>query len=361
MTYYIGQHQQALKHYEQALVIHREVDDRRGEGIDMNNLGIVYRTLEQYQQALEYDHRALEVSREIGDRLGEGNALGNLGSIYGDMGQYKRALKYYEQALAIRRKIGDRRHEGADLKNLGVIYGNIGQYQQAIATFQYSLKILGDLDAKADFWDVQSGIASIQAKLNQPDSAITQYEQALDTIEQLRAGLTEKEDKLSFMQNKLYVYDELISLLQDLHQKHPDKGYDRKALEIFERKQGRMFLEEMGQSGARNFAGIPAELLDKELDLENQLEQTCKQLVDHRSKPITEQNKELLQELEQRETTLQAEQTALQAQIKTDYPDYYALRYPKPVTLTDLQQKVLQPGEFLLIYHVMKDATLLWS
>ena len=94
--------------------------------------------------------------------------------------------------------------------------------------------------------------------------------------------------------------------------------------------------------------------------MENQLEQTRKQLVDHRSKPITEQNKELLQELEQRETTLQAEQTALQAQIKTDYPDYYALRYPKPVTLTDLQQKVLQPGEFLLIYHVMKDATLLW-
>ena len=99
------------------------------------------------------------------------------------------------------------------------------------------------------------------------------------------------------MQNKLYVYDELIDLLQDLHQKPPDKGYDRKALEIFERKQGRVFLEEMGQSGARLFVGVPEAILQHELDLENQVEQTRKQLVDERSKIITEQNKELIQTL----------------------------------------------------------------
>lgn len=107
-----------------------------------------------------------------------------------------------------------------------------------------------------------------------------------------------------------------------------------------------MFLEEMGQSGARNFAGIPEGLLQKEVDLENQIEQTRKQLVDQRSKPITEQNKELVQALEHRETTLHTEQAALQAQIKTDYPDYYALKYPKPVVLLDLQHNILQSGEF---------------
>ena len=145
-----------------------------------------------------------------------------------------------------------------------------------------------------------------------------------------------------------------------LHQKYLDKGYDHKALEIFERKQGRMFLEEMGQSGARLFAGIPEALLQHELDLETRLEQTRKQLVDERSKIITAQHKELIQTLEEREISFLAEQIALQEQMKTEYPDYYALKYPKPATLEALQQDVLQPGELMLVYGVMKKKTLLW-
>ena len=31
-----------------------------------------------------------------------------------------------------------------------------------------------------------------------------------------------------------------------MHQKYPNQNYDRKALEVFERKQGRIFLEEIG-------------------------------------------------------------------------------------------------------------------
>jgi hypothetical protein len=45
------------------------------------------------------------------------------------------------------------------------------------------------------------------------------------------------------MRDKLQIYDKLIKLLQSQHLNHPHKHYDRKALEIFERKQGRVFLE----------------------------------------------------------------------------------------------------------------------
>ena len=102
--------------------------------------------------------------------------------------------------------------------------------------------------------------------------AISHYRQALDTIEGLRAGLGSKESKSTYMKNKLFVYDELIELLRSLHEKDPAKGYDREALEIFERKQGRLFLEEMGQSGARNFAGLPEQVKSQETELENRLD-----------------------------------------------------------------------------------------
>jgi len=196
--------------------------------------------------------------------------------------------------------------------------------------------------------------------LGEYDSAITHYEQSIDNIEELRAALQEKEHKLSFMQGKLFVYDKFITLLKTLHLHHPDKNYDRKAIEIFERKQGRIFLEEMGKSGARLFAGLPPELTQKEEDLQNQLTATRKQLTDQRSKSITEQNQNFIKELEQRIQSIQSEQQALENTFKNDYPDYYALKYPQPANLEQLQNQVLDSNELLLVYGVMKDSTVLW-
>ena len=122
------------------------------------------------------------------------------------------------------------------------------------------------------------------------------YQQALDTIEGLRAGLDSKESKSTYMKNKLFVYDELIELLRSLHEKDPTKGYDRDALEIFERKQGRLFLEEMGQSGARNFAGLPEQVKSRESALENRLDKLQADLVKERSRPEADQAR--LQSLE---------------------------------------------------------------
>ena len=356
----LGQYEKVLASYKQALTIFRKLEDRQGEGIALDNIGNVYQSWEQYEEALTAHKQALTIFRELGDRHGEGRALGNIGNVHETLRQYQKALTTHKQALTIFRELGDRNGEGNVLNNIGVVYVNVGQYQNASLAFQDSLSIheaLGGLDS---LWLAQRGLASVEVRLNQSEIAINHYEKALDTIEQLRTGLMEKEQKLSFIQNKLFVYDELIDLLQDLHQTHPNKDYDRQALEIFERKQGRVFLEEMGQSGARLFVGIPDDILKRELDLELQLEQTRKQLVDERSKIIMEQNKERIRSLEDREKTLLSEQETLQTSIKTDYPDYYALRYPKPAALSDLKQNILQPGELLLVYGVMKEQTVLW-
>jgi hypothetical protein len=77
----------------------------------------------------------------------------------------------------------------------------------------------------------------------------------------------------------------LIDLLRERHEKEPTKGYDRDSLEIFERKQGRLFLEEMGRSGARNFAGLPENVKTRETELENRLENGQAALEKERSKP----------------------------------------------------------------------------
>jgi CHAT domain-containing protein/Tfp pilus assembly protein PilF len=354
----LGQYQLALKSLQQALLIHRRIGYRWGESYDLTSIGAVYELKTEYQQALRHYQQALAIHHELGDQYGEARDLTSIGVVYIKQGKDDDALSKFQKALVIHRKIGDKHGQGYDLENLGLFYLKLDQYQKAHTAFKNAVDILKKLDADI-LWRVQYGLASVNTHLNKPDSAIIYYEQAIANIENLRVGLTEKEHKISLMRDKLYVYDEFMTLLQGL-------GYDRQAIEIFERKQGRIFLEEMGQSGARLFAGLPEEILQGQFDLENQLTKTRENLVNERSKPIAGlkgevvQNKQLIKNLEQDEQKLQTQLEELQQTIKTKYPDYYALKYPKPVKLDTLQKQVLQSDELMLIYGVMENSTTLW-
>ena len=356
----LGQQALALQYYEEALAIKQQIGDRQGANQSLLNIGTVYDDFGQYEQALEYYEQVLAISRELGERQAEGNTLNNIGTVHSKRQAYERALTYYEQALALRRDIGDLRGEMTSLNNLGLLYSAREQYERAAQTLRESLTICRDVGASAFLWVAQAGLASAEGELGKYDAAIALYEQALETIEGMRAGLSGKALKTSFMQNKFLVYDEFIALLQRLHEQYPDKGYARKAFEIFERKQGRVFLEEMGKSGARFFAGIPEDLLQQEQDLETRLEQIRKQILDEQAKVNNEQNAEHLKTLARHEHALTSEQDALQATIRTEHPAYHALKYPSPATLSDLQQQVLQTDEILLVYNVMQEQTVLW-
>jgi tetratricopeptide (TPR) repeat protein len=354
----LGMYDQALEYHQQALALHRETKDRRWEANELCNLGEVYHDLDRDEQSIDYNQQALTLHRQIKARSGVASDLANLGKGYDGLGQYDRALEYYQQALAIHREIKDRIDEGEDLIGLGLLYDDLGRYDQAINALQESLKICQEVGYPEIIWRAQRGLGEVEAKLANYDEAIDHYRQALDTIEGLRAGLENKQSKSAYMKNKLFVYDELIELLRFLHEKDPAKGYDRDGLEIFERKQGRLFLEEMGQSGARNFAGLPEQVKSQETTLEDRLDKLQGDLTKVRSQSPLDQQR--LQTLETELEQAGAEFQTLKAEIQSKYPDYYALKYPRPANLEELQTKVLKPGEVLLVYGVMKDKTCLW-
>ena len=356
----VGQYGKALEYFGQSLAIDREIGNRRGEGEVLASIGSVDSSLGRYEKALEYFEQALAINREIGNRAGEGKALINMGLAYWNLGRYEKALESFEQALAIEREIGDRSGEGAVLTNIGLGYRDLGQYGKARETLEASLAICNETGAPEMLWRAQRGLGEVEARLQAYFEAVSHYDQAIDTIESMRAGLTEKEVKTSFIEGKLFVYDDFIKLLQTLHGKDPSRGYDKKALEIFERKQGRTFLEEIGKSAANNFSGLPDEVKATEAALSDEHAKTLSALVDERSKPAKSRSSERIQGLEERLRRIKADQETLRKDIRTRYPDYYALKYPEPATLAELQQSVLEPGELMLVYGVMKELTCLW-
>ncbi|NEP62493.1 MAG: tetratricopeptide repeat protein, partial [Symploca sp. SIO2G7] len=172
-----SQFEAALQSWQQSLTIYREINDRKGEGDALNNLGLAYRNLGDYTQAIEYHQQSLAIAREINDRKGEGQSLGNLGIAYLNLGDYTQAIEYYQQSLAIAREINDRNGEGNSLGNLGNAYRNLGDYTQAIEYYQQSLAITREIKNRR-------GEANALGNLGIAYHVLGNYTQAIDYHQQ---------------------------------------------------------------------------------------------------------------------------------------------------------------------------------
>ncbi len=84
----------------------REVGNRVGEGITLNNLGYLARGLGQPEEARRFYEQALVFLRAVGNRAVEGTVLGNLGDLAESQGRLDEAEDYYRQALAAEESIG---------------------------------------------------------------------------------------------------------------------------------------------------------------------------------------------------------------------------------------------------------------
>jgi len=175
----MGRTERAVEHYQQALAIFRETGDRGGESVLLGNLGILYQGLGDTERAVEHFRQVLAIFRETGDRANEGAALGNLGAIYRSLGQTERAVEHTQQALAIAREIGDRHKEGVRLGSLGAIYRDMGQTERAVEHYQQALAITRETGARRAEGLCLGDLGECYADLGQTEGAIEHYQQAL--------------------------------------------------------------------------------------------------------------------------------------------------------------------------------------
>ena len=159
------------------------LNDKQTHSSVLGNLGSAYSDLGQVDKAIKYYEQALEIAKEIGDRKNEGAHLGNLGSAYYGLGQVDKAIKYYEQALEIAKEIGDRRGEGADLNNLGFAFQNEKKYREALAYYLLAKKIrieIKDPNLKA----TESNLNNLQKALgeNEFEKLVTEVEPKAEEI-----------------------------------------------------------------------------------------------------------------------------------------------------------------------------------
>jgi tetratricopeptide (TPR) repeat protein len=175
----LGQVEEAISRYDQALAITREANDRREEGAALGALGVAYRVQGWIDRAGDTLKQALAIAQEIHDKRNMHDWIGNLGDIHRARGQAAQAIPFYEQAIAITREIGYRRYEGVWLGNLAGAWGAMGEYDRAIERLQEALAIVrdvGDRRAEAKFLN---SLGQAYYASGEYDRAEQSYQQAL--------------------------------------------------------------------------------------------------------------------------------------------------------------------------------------
>jgi CHAT domain-containing protein/Tfp pilus assembly protein PilF len=167
----------ALKNYQQAAEIFRG-SNRRGEGLVLNNIGIVYLDWGDPNNAARYFARAVKVLHEVHDRSAEGKALMNSGRACMMAGNLDRAIAKHHRALALLDRPTDQRFLGDVWNNLGQVQLRAGHLSLALPALNTALRIyrkFGDKRGEASALHYR-GVASAR---RHPQAAMLDLQGAL--------------------------------------------------------------------------------------------------------------------------------------------------------------------------------------
>jgi len=364
---FLGQKQKALNYHEQALLIYQKVGNRRNEAYTLSNIAAVYSDLGDNQKALTYHERALPLFQAVGNRAGEALSLNGIGEFHSKLGEKQKALDYYKQALSIYQEVGDLYGEAYTLSNIGKVYSDLGEQDQALDYYTRALPLrqaVGDRSGEAL---TLSQLALLYRRQNNFTEALTHINTAIDLIEQLRSKIASDDLRMSYFASVQGYYQFQLNLLMQLHQQHPERGYDTQAFNTSERSRARVLLELLYESNLDIRQGVSPDLLEDE----DTLLQTLKNIETRRIATLSRERGNTQEETD----ALKAEITALdketddtlaqldllKVQLKADNPAYAALQYPEPLTLSQVQQQVLDKDSLLLQYAIGEDRSYLWA
>jgi CHAT domain-containing protein/predicted negative regulator of RcsB-dependent stress response len=351
-------YQQALKFHNQALDLAKQSNNFNLQVALLSSIVVDYLSLKDYHKALDAANQILALSRQQNNPFWEVVAFSLSGKVYFNSGDYQKALEAIEKAVTKVQKVEYRTTEANALLNLGKVYNALKQYEKALSTYNQELalrRLMGDRTGEAE---TLYNVAITQRDRGNLNEARTQIEAAIKIVEDIRTRVTSQELRTSYFASVQNYYQFYIDVLMQLHKKDPSKGYDAEALHASERARARSLLELLTEANADIRQGVTPELLQRERTLQQKLDAVEKRRIEISNKKDTEPQ---LQALEKETTALLEEYRQVQAQIRATSPRYAALTQPQPLTLTDIQQQVLDDDTMLLEYSLGEERSYLWA
>lgn len=398
----------ARETWEKALELSRRAGDRQTEATVEQNLAVIYLNQGQFQRALELFNRAVarvpgaaglirfnlgnlyfelgnpkkalesyELARAafaasgpVGDEvqalIGIGRTRQRMGDPRAALGEYEKArrlmpeepsvpysiglalldlndprqaLSSLERALALARRMGSRPRETASLFALGTAYARLGQPALAAGCLTQAIA----LGSEIEYTSVVALSLLERAQLRRGQGllaeALADARQALGIVESTRRNIAADRLRIGFSAARRTYYDLEMDLLMRL-------GRKAEALNVSESARARGLLDLLAEGRIDVSQGLDPDLRRREENLSDQVSQIQRKLSARDVAP--DRSRELRAEFQ----NLEGLREALDLEIRGRNQRYAQVRYPVPLTLPEIQRRLLDDRTALLEFSL---------
>jgi len=182
--YYTGDYVEALEHLTSALNIARSLGARSSEAYALERLAAVQGATESADVAIATHLRALDLHRELDDRFGEGLALNNMAYTYVDLGDLDRALDSAQAALAFAESANWPYLLLGALDTVAHVYLQLGDLDRAEHYTRRNLQLTHERDSTVDEINAMLSLGSLQSRRGQWDVAAESVKRAVALAEE---------------------------------------------------------------------------------------------------------------------------------------------------------------------------------
>lgn len=349
-----GNHAQALEYFQKSLAISESLDDKPTIAVTLDNIGFTYGSDDDYELALQYLQKSLTLREAIGEtKEGVARTLNNIGNAHYHHGNYTAAVEYYDKSLALRTAIGDKGGIATTLSNLARVNIKKGHYAEGLDFAERATTLARQIGDGDVIWRSRVSAGNAYRAMKQPMQAIQAYEDAVASIEMLRANIAGGGgEQQRFFESKLSPYYAMVDLLIT-------QNKAAEALTFAERAKARVLLGVL-QSGHINITkAMTTEEQLREHNLEKELisinNQISRESASQRSDPA--RDAEL--HLQQGKARLRLED--FKSQLYAAHPELRAQRgEAQPLRLEETAGLLSGPDCALLEYVVTDDRTYLF-
>ncbi len=354
---FIKDYPKSLEFAQQALTLWQKYDIFFGQVATLSTLARTYEEMGDYPQALETAKQLQLLGQKTQDPFAEGVGWQFMSRVYFAMGEPQQALNPATQALSLFQKVNKKPAIVPVLNQMGKVYSALNQPQQALETFNQAMVLWKELGDRSGEADTLYNLAKFNQNQGDLLTAKTNIESALTIIEDLRRNVSSQELRQTYFSTVQDYYEFYIDLLMQLHKQETEKGFDALALHASERAKARSLIELLAEANIDIRQGVDPQLLDQEKRLQAQLNTLEKLRVEQLSRKAPESQ---IKSLDQQRQTLNQQYETLLDQIRAKSPRYAALTQPQPLTVTEIQQQLLDENTVLLEYSLGKERSYIW-
>ncbi len=351
IAYLIGDYDNALARYTEAILL---ADDPRRKGWYLLNSGSILAYQGRHEEALAIYADAQAAMIEAGDRRSESTLLQVQGQSLCELKRYDEGLARLDEAIAFAREWELPLDEAYAQHFKGFALLDLDRWDEAAA----ALAAADDLAAATGYFDITEGALIGRARASRgqgrPREALVHLEEAVDIVTSVRRRSGGSANLQSgFFSQVGRSFDEMVSVLAELHAAEPDAGHDRRAFDVAQMAKARSLLDLLAESEVDLRVRAGADYQAREAEILEGLAE--------RHAALAAAAPDSAAPIEAEIADLDSRLDLLEAELREADPRYAELRYPRPCTLARAQAEVLRPGELLLEYQLGQEDSHLFA